>query len=917
LVDTNNSSDIASDFNQIDLSQYPSNVSFTIRVEAVQSFKTIAFDLESTNSSNPISYKFTDNKAPYALGGGTRDGNFNPVKALVVPNSYSLTVTTTRGHTKATIVHSSATLSFTVLPSFRVTGFTLVNAIANEGIISGLFDINPSLYPTNTSFTIRADTVGTVASVAFTLTQLDVANPTTVTTVDSTAPFSLDGNAVSGKYGKVPALTVPGLYLLQAVPYSGLDKTGQEGPVQQLYFQVESNLQIVDITLVDATTSTDLQTGFFLNDIDLEIYANTTFTIRVDTFPGVGSVEFNLSQYITSNSTYQLLTQTVDNTVPFTLDGTSDFGRYHAVPALSVPGSYQLQVTLYDLANKQGLAGGRMTYAFNVLSSVRITYLSLVDVSTGINVETLGSVTDIDLITAPSTGFTVSANTSFGVQSVVFNLSQYDQKSATYIALQSTIDNSAPFTLDGNSVPGHFIAAPLLTTAGTYQLVATPYSGTNKQGQAGPLLVSIIDVLSKVRVDNVTLVDVDTGVDLETLSASTIIDLSLFNNSTAFTLKANTPSDVGSVEFQWSSTGSNLTVLSIVDSVPPFSVDGDSSPGAYEPFPNLTAQGTYYLQVTPYGQANKQGVVGPTSSFTLTIYPRIQISEFVFVDVTSGIEVQFFSAYTLDLLQYPSDAAFTILANTTGTTVGSVEFTLTQNFNNGSMAVVANVVDNEAPFSLDGDSVAGQYAAAPALNTPGYYTLLATPYEGVNKEGGAGPTRVATLYISARIVVTNFTLVDAPTGKDVELLADFNQFTSNSNLTIRADVDGTVGSVIFTLIEFDPNNNSNSTITSFDSVAPFSLDGDSVPGKYLASTAFTSPIFYYLEATAYSGPSGKGEAGSSYSIRFQVLATSSSRGRRRDEEFMKQDDAEILPTPYLRQAEDHANEKVSNRWWQI
>ncbi|WP_242916746.1 T9SS type A sorting domain-containing protein [Pontibacter liquoris] len=114
--------------------------------------------------------------------------------------------------------------------------------------------------------------------------------------------------------------------------------------------------------------------------------------------------------------------------------------------------------------------------------------------------------------------------------------------------------------------------------------------------------------------------------------------------------------------------------------------------------------------------------------------------------------------------------------------------------------------------------------------------------------------------------VTSFTLQDASTGKDIQTLS--NGATLNlanlpsTKLNVRANASSGTGSVVFTL-------GGEQSKKSTESIAPFELMGDN--GSWTPAVGS-----YTLKGTPYSGKSASGSAGTSLSLNFEVINSTSS-----------------------------------------
>lgn len=114
---------------------------------------------------------------------------------------------------------------------------------------------------------------------------------------------------------------------------------------------------------------------------------------------------------------------------------------------------------------------------------------------------------------------------------------------------------------------------------------------------------------------------------------------------------------------------------------------------------------------------------------------------------------------------------------------------------------------------------------------------------------------------SATEPVAHFTLVDADTDEDIQLLNDGDVYSmpESQNINITYTPVGTVGSVVFAI---------NDKRVRTETQPPYSLAGD-VNGNY-APWQEAEPGTYKLTATPYSGSGGEGTAGESLTINFTI-----------------------------------------------
>jgi hypothetical protein len=132
--------------------------------------------------------------------------------------------------------------------------------------------------------------------------------------------------------------------------------------------------------------------------------------------------------------------------------------------------------------------------------------------------------------------------------------------------------------------------------------------------------------------------------------------------------------------------------------------------------------------------------------------------------------------------------------------------------------------------------------------------------------------------------VTSFTLINADTNEDIELLGDGATYLMSElppAITVRANTDpAVVGSVRFAL-----NDDDN---YAMESIAPYAIAGDD-NGDY--NEWPVTPGTYMLTATPYSGASGTGTEGTAFTVTFTLEEAPPTA----DEESATPTDSKILP----------------------
>jgi hypothetical protein len=245
-----------------------------------------------------------------------------------------------------------------------------------------------------------------------------------------------------------------------------------------------SGANVGSLTLINADTDQPvpgfdpLQEGAI---IDLAKLSTRRLNIRANTSPAiVGSVRFGLD----SNAKYS-----IENTAPYALGGEKK-GDYSAwTPTL---GSHVVAATPYSGSNGSGTSGASLLRKFSVVDSstttiFAVTSLTLVDAATGRPIPGFDPLPDgaaLDPRTLPA-GVALRANTSPAqVGSVLFG---YNGN------LSYRTENGAPYALHGDTNGTYY---PWKPQSGTYEVIATPYSGANASGSRGAAIVRRFTVVS-------------------------------------------------------------------------------------------------------------------------------------------------------------------------------------------------------------------------------------------------------------------------------------------------------------------------------------------------------------------------------------------------------------------------------------
>jgi hypothetical protein len=223
---------------------------------------------------------------------------------------------------------------------------------------------------------------------------------------------------------------------------------------------------------------------------------------------------------------------------------------------------------------------------------------------------------------------------------------------------------------------------------------------------------------------------------------------------------------------------------------------------------------------------------------------------------------------TIDL---NADGVALNIAATVSGTAGSVTFILDG---------ITVRTENVAPYSVGADDGGIYRAWKPAI---GSHTLKVIPFTGGNRTGEAGtakeihfsvvasvsgstspatPTTSTESVSASTVAVSSLTLINVVTQRDLRSLTDgatIDLSADGSGLNVRANVSGTVGSVVFML---------DGAKFRTESVAPFALGLDD-GGVYRAWRPALGG--HVLKAIPYSGGNGSGTAGTPMEIHFSVV----------------------------------------------
>ncbi|MFD1142845.1 leucine-rich repeat domain-containing protein [Larkinella insperata] len=210
----------------------------------------------------------------------------------------------------------------------------------------------------------------------------------------------------------------------------------------------------------------------------------------------IDGAEVNLSTLLTRNLNVQALTSPVAvDSIVFALTGRQNrtqiereapyslFKDIEGVYKSWTPslGSYNLTATPYTSLSGVATAGAPLSINFTVVEMPTVLGFQWINCETGLPLGELREGDVVDLTSLPTRNLNIMVNTGPATGgSMALELSGQQ--------IYSHIESKAPFTLAGNTGSTYRSWVP---AAGTYQLKATPYTGTSGSGTPGkPIMLT-------------------------------------------------------------------------------------------------------------------------------------------------------------------------------------------------------------------------------------------------------------------------------------------------------------------------------------------------------------------------------------------------------------------------------------------
>ncbi len=217
---------------------------------------------------------------------------------------------------------------------------------------------------------------------------------------------------------------------------------------------------VTSFTVVNADTGQDIET-FTSPTGAISLQRNLRINVRANTQGDVGSVVF----------AFKGGGGRTENALPYALMGDNSGNYSKWSPAL---GTYEISATPFTLQDGQGRAGQSAMFKLTVAPAQGVTSFTVIDADTG---RELATFAQHGVFRRPAgKNIALRANTSDGVGSVIF----YDAQGRAV-----RTENTAPFSLMGNSRPGKF--DEWTPNKGLQVISAKAFAKDNGRGQESPM----------------------------------------------------------------------------------------------------------------------------------------------------------------------------------------------------------------------------------------------------------------------------------------------------------------------------------------------------------------------------------------------------------------------------------------------
>lgn len=275
----------------------------------------------------------------------------------------------------------------------------------------------------------------------------------------------------------------------------------------------------------------------------------------------------------------------------------------------------------------------------------------------------------------------------------------------------------------------------------------------------------------------------------------------------------------------------------------------------------LTA-GTYTLAINAYDADDNQADSVTNFQFQVEAVPTdFSVTSFEYVDANNDQTIDTLSDGDTLVLTDQDSVNFVAIVNNGNTSNMIESVSLTLNEVNGALNV--SQAENQIPYAVFGDNNGnfnGQVLA------PGDYLLAATPYDGRDGGGNAGPTSSVSFTVERPPeeqgpIVSAFNMMNRDTGSQVRTMTDGEEFElPGFNWNIRTEVTDQGNGIDFVnyTLSGDATHTAQERVHTYD--FPCSVGSD--------CNLNLQPGSYALEVIAYDL---NGEAGPTGLLNFTVL----------------------------------------------